>query len=120
MAIQGYYVDAAGPVWKGTEIYCDPGLEKISFLFLFVITAFVLTVLYSIMIVFRYGQKTHLHLASETVKLRAKENRQITSMLVTIMVAFYLVWVPFYVYYFQEKDEDDHCSWKSCLCFTLL
>ena len=111
MTIQGYYFDASGLVWKGNEIYCEPGLEKISSMCLFGVTAFILTMLYSIMILFLYCQRTDLHLASESVKLRAKENRKITSMLVIIMVAFYLVWVPFYVYYFKGKYVIDGCSW---------
>ena len=93
------------------EMYCDECFQKISFLLLFGITAFVLTVLYSIIIVFLYRQKMDLHLASETVRLRAKENRKITSMLVLMVIAFYLVWIPFHVYNFQEKDVVNHCSW---------
>ena len=111
VAIQGYYFDAAGLGREGTGVYCKPGLEKISSLCLYAIVGFVLTVLYSIMIAFLYCQNKDLHLASEVVKLRAKENRKITSMLVIIVVAFYLVWASFYIYLFQGPGVNDECSW---------
>ena len=106
VAVQGYYA----------QTFCEKESENISSLCLFGIIAFVLTLLYSIIIFFLYRQKTDLHLASETVKLRAKENRKVTSMLVIIVVAFYLAWVPFHFYRFQKQDAVDDCSsrvWKS-------
>ena len=101
VAIQGYYF----------EMYCDKALESISFFCFFSFTAFILTLLYSIIIFFLYRQKTDLHLASETVKLRAKENRKITVMLAIIVVAFYLLWIPFHIYNFQKHDVVNNCSW---------
>ena len=101
VAVQGYYV----------EIHCEKEPKNISYLCLFGIIAFVLTLLYSIITFFLSRQKTDLHLASETVKLRATENRKITSMLVIIVIAFYLVWVPHHYYRFQNMDAIDNCSW---------
>ena len=111
VAIQGYNVDAARLELEGSNIYCDKGFDKISILCLFAITALVLTLLYSIMIVFLYHQKMDPHLANESVELRAKENRKITLMLVIIVIAFYLVWIPFLVFNLKEEDVVDECYW---------
>ena len=44
------------------------------FLFLSVVSAVVLTVLYSSIVIFLYKQKSGIHMAFEIVKCRAKEN----------------------------------------------
>ena len=118
VAVQGYYFDAAGLVREGNVVYCTQRLENISALCLFGITAFFLTMLYSIMIAFLYWQRMDLHLASTIVKIRAKKNRKITSMLVIIVVAFYLVWVPFFVYYLKGEGVFDFCysAWIAEMC----
>ena len=67
------------------------------------ISAIVLTVLYSSIILFLHRQKNNLHLATEVIKLRAKENRQVTRMLVIIVVLFYAVWTPYHVAYGISK-----------------
>ena len=75
-------------------------LYRINWILVFCLTsvsATVLTVLYSGIIFFLYRQKNNLHLATEVVKLRAKENRQVTRMLVITVVAFYIVWTPYHV-----------------------
>ena len=57
------------------------------------------------LVVSLYRQKRNLHMASETIRSRAKENRNVTCMLVTVVVIFYAVWFPFHVesfiYYFR-------------------
>lgn len=63
------------------------------------VSALVLTALYSSIIIFLYRQKNHL-LATEVVRSRAKENRQVTYMLVSIVITFYVVWIPHHVVYF--------------------
>ena len=111
MAIQSYYIYAVR--LEGAETMCNYALERISFLCLFSSTALFLTALYSAIIVFLYHQKANLHLASKTVKLRAKENRRVTSMLVILVVAFYLVWILFFIHDFITQDLD-YCArkWK--------
>ena len=111
MAIQSYYIYAVR--LEGAETMCNYALERISFLCLFSSTALFLTALYSAIIVFLYRQKANLHLASKTVKLRAKENRRVTSMLVILVVAFYLVWILFFIHDFITQDLD-YCAreWK--------
>lgn len=110
VAIHGYYFDAVKLERERTGVYCNEAFEKISFSCLFAFIALVLTVLYSIIIISLYQRKKDLHLANETLQLREKENRKVTTMLVIIVLAFYLVWVPFCVYYFQKHDVVDNCS----------
>ena len=105
------FLYGAEVVSKGTGLVCifqwEPAsysLEvfRINWMLHFCLTlvsATVLTVLYSSIIIFLYREKNNLHLASEIIKLRAKENRQITRMLVIIVVAFYVMWTPFHVAY---------------------
>ena len=69
-------------------------ISWISFLGISIFAGLVLTVLYSSTIVFLYRQKNNVHMASEIIKRRAKENRNVTCMLVTVVVIFYAVWIP--------------------------
>ena len=75
-------------------------MEEITQLLLFCLTAIsaiVLTVLYSSIIVYLYRQKNKLHLETDIVRERAKRNRKITLMLVIVVVFFYAVWIPYNV-----------------------
>ena len=59
-----------------------------------------LTSLYSAVIISLHRQMGNLHLAPEATQRRAKENRQITYMLVTVVVVFFMTWLPLNIYSF--------------------
>ena len=61
------------------------------------LSAMVLTVLYSSTVIFLYRQKNNLHFTTEILRKRAKRNRQITFMLLTIVIIVYAVLIPLYV-----------------------
>ena len=61
------------------------------------LSAIVLTILYSSIIISLHRRIISLHLANEIIRKRESRNRQIAYMLVTIVVVFYVVWIPFYV-----------------------
>ena len=94
-------------VSHGTKLYCvffwnnesDTTRAMIiigfSFVSLIVLSAIVLAVLYTAIIISLYRQKKRLRLASEIVKKRTKTNRKITCMLVIVVIVFYAVWIPF-------------------------
>ena len=56
--------------------------------------------LYLCIIVLLNRQKNSLHLATEVIRKRARRNRKITLMLVTMVVIFYAIWIPHNVYRF--------------------
>ena len=111
VAFWAHFLYTAEIVSNGTGHHCaiqwDPTSYKfkvlqtnlILIICLTAVSAIVLTVLYSSIIFFLYRQKNNLHLGTEVIKRRAKTNRQITRMLVTIVVAFYIAWTPLYVVY---------------------
>ena len=111
VAFRAHFLYSAKLVPYDTGLKCVPQWEsatytieiyRINWILLFCLTSVsvtVLTALYSSIILFLYRQKNNLHLATEVIKLRAKENRQITRMLVIIVVAFYTVWIPFNIVY---------------------
>ena len=96
-------------VSHGTKIYCVFQWEPASYtskallitlsslMCVSSISALVLTVLYSSIVVSLYKQKNRLHLGSEAVRKRAKRNQRITCMLVIIVIVFYVAWSPFNV-----------------------
>ena len=57
----------------------------------------VLTVLYSSIVIFLYWQENNLHFTTEILRKRAKQNHQITFMLLTIVIIVYAVLIPLYV-----------------------
>ena len=57
-----------------------------------------LTILYSSIIFALFQQKRNENMASEIVQQRARENRRVTCMLVTVLVVFFLVWLPHYIH----------------------
>lgn len=69
----------------------------ISFLCLTIGSAVVLTVLYSTIITRLYSQKGDVNLANEVIRKRARENRRVTWMLLTVVILFYLVWTQAYI-----------------------
>ena len=87
------------------QLYCVPQRKfssyKMAFIAITVIIflcvtlgcALVLTVLYSSIVVHLYRQKIQLNLATEHIRKRAKMNRRITWMLLTVVIVFYLVWI---------------------------
>ena len=75
-------------------------INSIFLICLISVSALVLTVLYSGIILFLYRKKDNFHLQTEVIKRRAKTNRQTTRMLVIVVVAFYFVWIPYYVVYY--------------------
>ena len=112
--IYGYRV-----IRKDKEIYCEFQWEPVShtrkvkqvngvmFFVLFAMSAVVLTVLYSSIVRALHKQKSSIHMASEIVKCRAKENRKVTCMLV-LVVMFYVVWIPYYVRVFLLYFRRDY------------
>ena len=96
-------------VRKDSGIYCEFRCEPVAytkklkqifqvlFLVLSAVSAVVLTVLYSSIIIFLNKQKSSVHTASEIVKCRAKENRKVTCMLVMVVIVFCVVWIPSHV-----------------------
>ena len=85
----------------------------LSFLCFFIISAIVLTVSYTSIIIFLYRQKSQIHgLAPEAHVLRARENRRVTGMLVVIVVVFFSVWIPHYIsvfLYFLKPETQVSC-----------
>ena len=73
---------------------------EVLFLVLSVVSAVVLTLLYSSITIFLHKQKGSMHMASEIVKCRAKENRKVTCMLVMVVIVFYAAWIPYHVRFF--------------------
>ena len=112
VAFQAHFFYTAELVSNATGNHCDlqwnptsykmKVLQKnlILFFLLTSVSVIVLTVLYSSIIFFLYRQINKLHLGTEVIKRRAKTNRQITRMLVIIVVTFYIVWTPFHVVYY--------------------
>ena len=75
------------------------GLEfKIQFTAMFVVLIALLfsllAVLYSCIIFALYRQKISLHLATDALRQRAAENRKVTYMLMTVVIAFCVLWIP--------------------------
>ena len=92
-------------LWRGLACECqwEPAsytkeVKEITQLLLFCLTAIsaiVLTMLYSSIIVYLYRQKNKLHLETDIVRERAKRNWKITLMLVIVVVIFYVIWIPY-------------------------
>ena len=70
----------------------------------FVAIPFVLiTVFYiGILVSLHRKGKSSLHLASEPQRVRAKENRRVALMLITVVVLFFISWTPYYIDFFIE------------------
>ena len=106
VASWAHYLYAAKLVTNGSGRYCgiqwEPALHMWNVVLRFPIilfcltclSAIVLTVLYSSIIIFLYRQKNNIHLANEATKTRAKENRKVTLTLIIIVLAFYIVYIP--------------------------
>ena len=111
VAFQAIFLYGAKLVSNDTGIYCiihwesashTKEMYRINWILVFCLTtvsAIVLTVLYSSTIFFLYRYKNNLQLATEAIKRRAKTNQQITRMFVIVVVAFYLVWIPYRIVY---------------------
>lgn len=65
-----------------------------------VIPFLLLTVLYCIIILDLRRQKGRLQLASEERQRRARENKRVSYMLLTVVVVFLATWTPFNIYWF--------------------
>ena len=102
--IYGYKV-----VRKDTGIYCEFQWEQVSYtkkverineilyLVFSAVSAVMLTILYSSIVIALHKQKSSIHMTSEIVKCRAKENRKVICMLLMVVMAFYAVWIPYHV-----------------------
>ena len=111
VALQSHALYAAKVVLNGTGPYCTlqwnsalhmRKVSKISWvvtLSVISLSAIVVTVLYSSIIISLHRRTTNLQLANEMIKKRESKNRKIAYMLVTIVVVFYVVWIPFLVLY---------------------
>ena len=72
-----------------------------------------LTILYSFIIIYLNWQESRLLLASEMLQHRARENRKITCMLITMIIAFVLAWTPYHVdlvLYYTAPSVQPPCS----------
>ena len=109
VALQAHFFYAAKVVPRDTGLDCviqwEPASHALKMILitwvlefsLTSVSAIVLTVLYSSIIISLHRQKTNFHLANEIIRKRESENRKIAYMLVTIVTIFYVVWIPFYV-----------------------
>ena len=113
VAFWAHYLYGATLVTDAAGLYCDvqwepalntPEVERITWMLVFILTsvsAILLTVFYSSIIIFLYKQKNNLNFATEVIKKRERRNRRITFMLVVIVIAFYAVWIPYHVVRFD-------------------
>ena len=117
--VQAHIIYGYGVVRKDSGIYCEFQWEPVAytkkvkqifevlFLILSAVSAVVLTVLYSSIIIFLHKRKSSIHMASEIVKRRAKENRKVTCMLIIVVIVFCVVWIPnhvrFFILYFRPN-----------------
>ena len=65
-----------------------------------IVSALLLTLLYTGIVVLLNRQQKNIVMQSEIVRRRAMENRQVTYMLITVVVLFFAVWAPYHVYTF--------------------
>ena len=72
-------------------------ISWVVFLCLSTLSAIAQTVMYASIIVFLYRQKDNRHLASEITLRQARTNRKVFSMLVSVVMVFYSVWIPYHV-----------------------
>ena len=120
VALHGHIFYATKVVPRDTGPYCtfqwepESHMQKVlqinllAAVSLISVSAIVLTILYSSIIFSLHRRIKHLHLANEIIKKRESKNRKIAYMLVTIVVVFYIVWIPYAI---------AHNIWLSC--FTL-
>ena len=109
VALRAHYLYAIKVVPHDTGLYCDLQWETASqarivllidwvlMFSLISVSAIVLTILYSSIIISLHRGTINLHMANEIVRKRESRNRKIAYMLVTIVVVFYVVWIPLYV-----------------------
>ena len=72
-------------------------ISWVVFLCLSTLSAIAQTVMYASIIVFLYRHKDNRHLASEITLRQARTNRKVSSMLVSVVMVFYSVWIPYHV-----------------------
>ena len=106
---RAHYLYGFTLVHDGTGLYCvlqwEPPsytnyvlkINWITFMCLTSTSAVTLTVLYSVIVMSLYRQKTGGYMAVETKKLRASEDQRATCMLVIVVLIFYVVWVAYLV-----------------------
>ena len=109
VALWGHFFYAAKTVIRDNGLYCTLQWEpashtwntfRIKWALSFSLTslsAIVLTILYSSVIISLHRRKINLHFSNEIIMKRESMNRKITYMPVTIVVVFYVVWIPVYV-----------------------
>ena len=113
VALQAHFLHLAEVVSLDSGVYCTFQSETMlqtDWVLTFSLTcvsAIVLTVLYSSIIISLHRQKKSLHLANEIIKKRESRYRKIAYMLVTIVIVFYVVWIPYHVngYYVVSKPH---------------
>ena len=107
------YIYSYKLIHKDTSPYCiydwEPAFDHAEavkvdftiFLVAFTMVPFLLlTSLYSAIIISFHRETANLHLAPQATQRRSKENRQITYMLVTVVVVFLVAWLPLNIYLF--------------------
>lgn len=100
LAFRANYLYGAETVSRGGQTHCvfnEPELVKSSLiaqLGLFSVSGVLLAVFYASIIITLWRHKTACVGLAEVVKLREKENRRVTCMLVVVVVVFYSVWIP--------------------------
>ena len=119
VVLQAHFFYAAKAVPHDTGLYCTVQRESAShahkvalidwvlMFFLTSVSAIVLTVLYTSVIISLHRKKNNLHLANEIIKKRESRNRKIAYMLVNVVVVFYVVWIPYHVesYHYYIKPH---------------
>lgn len=76
-------------------------------------SALVLSVLYGSIVFMLNRQQRNVVVQSEVVRRRAMENRQITFMLITVVVLFFMIWAPYHVYTFLSFLNPEYVR-RSC------
>ena len=109
VVLQAHYFYGAKLVNDNSGLHCifqfEPALHtkeviKITWISNFCLTclsAIVLTVLYSSIVIVLFRQKKSYQMASEVVKKRTRKNCKITCLLAIVVIVFYAVWIPYHV-----------------------
>ena len=84
------------------------------------LSAIVLTLLYISISISLYQQKINIHLASEKMQQKSRENRIITCMLVVIVAVFYAGWFTFIYVFTTYILRGLNVISSSCFCWIVL
>ena len=128
-AIRGPFLHGFKPTLYENRLYCEfnwgsPSntvrIEKMFLIFWMcfsLISTTALSVMYSSVIIFLYRQKKNLNFSSEIVKKRAKRNRRIAYMLVTVVMVFFASCTPVGVLLILSQVNPEMYFRLPCLLF---